>query len=119
MPEKDAEISEGKAPGAEPSDLDSLTQEVNTAQDQEVGRLSEQLEHQKDRRKEDWFVFLLVLIILLNIHVFGIIDGWGAVSITFLQLILLLVAADRFGVKPVVSWFTYIIDKFGRNTRAD
>lgn len=104
------------APGDGNEDLAKLTSEPSSAKSEEVERLSEQLEHERDRRREDWFVFLLISIILVNIHVFSTLDGWGApIAITLLQLVLLLVAAERFGVKLVVSWFSHLVDKFARN----
>ncbi|WP_018875274.1 hypothetical protein [Thioalkalivibrio sp. ALJ8] len=105
------------APDADDSgeDLEKLTSGSSSVKSKEVERLSEQLEHERDRRKEDWFVFLLIVIILVNIHVYTNLDGLAAVAITFLQLVLLLVAADRLGVKPVVSWFSHLVDKFARN----
>lgn len=100
---------------AEKEDVGQLTSETASKHDEEVDRLSTKLAAEKDKRREDWFLFVLVGIILFNVHVFSTFEGWGSpIALVLLQLVFLIFAAERLGVEAVSVWATYLIDNFGR-----
>jgi hypothetical protein len=84
--------------------------------DKQIATLQTQLEDVKEERKEERFCWALSLLILLNVFFFTNIDGWGAaISIVFLQLVLLIILARKWGVEDL----TDILDKYILNHPAN
>lgn len=97
------------------NDLQKITRFESDARDLEVDRLTRDLIDERSKRRQDWFFFILTAIILLDIHVFDAYDNWGApIAILALELILLMLAAQRLGIEAVARWANYMIAKFGK-----
>lgn len=77
--------------------------------DSQVAALEQDLEKLKDSFREERFCWALAILILLDVIFFTRIDGgWGApITILFLEVILLLVLARKWGVEDL----TDVIDK--------
>ncbi|GEM_PF-3044281 len=85
------------------TEFDSLGKEAQeTPKDRQINELQEDLAAEQKARKVDVFLFILVGTIVLDIHVFSSMQSWaGPVSILALEVLLLLVLAERFDISIV------------------
>lgn len=67
--------------------------------DRDIERLQYELQSEKDGRKEERFVFILLLVIIFDTWTFSTFETWSApLAIFLLQAIFLIVLAKRLGV---------------------
>jgi hypothetical protein len=68
-------------------DLDALTNEtgsadLHAASSKALTELEKQLQSEKDKRKEDFFLCVLLIVVLINGYIFSHVDNWaGAIVI--------------------------------------
>ncbi|WP_423821323.1 hypothetical protein V5738_13415 [Salinisphaera sp. SPP-AMP-43] len=68
-----------------------------------LSNLSSQLEQEKDGRREERFVFFLIIILLLDVMWLGSMENWTApLVIGAGEALLLFLAAKRWGLKEIV-----------------
>ena len=78
-------------------------------QDEQIKRLEDQLEKEKDARLEERFLSLLVFVILLDAFLFTLMPSWGGpVAILALEVFLLIPIARRMGHNEMAK----LLDKF-------
>ncbi len=84
-------------------EFDSLkSEDDDSPKDKLITELQDDLEAEKDGRKSDRFLYMLVAVIVLDIHVFASMQSWsGPLSILALELLFLVVIADRFDISVV------------------
>ena len=92
---------------------------IKTAQNKQtslaIERIQTDLEKEKDARNEERFVFVIVIIILLDIYCFADMETWSApVIIGVLELLLLLALARKWGVDDVAVWLDKILGTLHR-----
>lgn len=86
--------------------------EPATAKDDQIAVLEQDLQKEKDGRKEDRFVFLLVLIIIGDVWSFFYMHVWSApFALLILEALLLLVVARRLGVDHVAVFMDRLLNK--------
>lgn len=90
--------------------FDSKTPPIE-AKDSEITELNDQLQQEKDARKEERFCWILTCMVLLNVWFFEHISGWGVIGLVVLQFILLIILSRKLGIE----YFTDILDKYGYN----
>jgi len=97
------------------SELDSFVYKshkttIETEKNAKIERLEEESVYLKDLVREQRFYFVFVLVGVIDIFAFMNMQSWGSpVSITILQLIGLVVYADRCQVNFFVHIVTHII----------
>jgi len=75
----------------------------------EIESLSEKLSYEKDARLEERFLWILLVVILFDAHIFTQMESWGgSISITVLELFGLLGAARKCGV----DYVEILLDRF-------
>ena len=79
--------------------------------DEQIAALQGQLSAEKEARREERFCWTLSLIVLLDVFFFEKVGGWGAISILFLQIVLLVILSRKWGIEDL----TDILDKYVRN----
>lgn len=96
--------------------LGKISRQLERSEDASLANLIQNLEAERDARREERFIFILIIIILLDVVFFSVLDSWtGPLSLIVLQTILLLVLARRMGIEE----FQMLIDKLvGRITEA-
>ncbi len=68
-----------------------------------LSNLSAQLEAEKDARREERFVFFLIIVILLNVLLLGSMENWSAPLVVGAgEALLLVILANRWGLDEVV-----------------
>jgi len=84
------------------------------ARDNEIASLSEDLEKERDERKEERFVWIIALMILADLFMFQGMQTWGGpIAILVLQVIAIASLAHRLGNQEIVG----IINKIVANVR--
>lgn len=73
-----------------------------------IERLQSTLADIKEARREERFCWVMAVIILVNVIFFSKLDGLSAISIVFLQLILLVILSRKLGVETL----TEVLDKY-------
>ncbi|MEN2988993.1 hypothetical protein WG926_11825 [Tistrella sp. BH-R2-4] len=96
--------------------LDAISSPSDNPTQDSIENLSQALEAERDARMEERFIFILVIMILLDVVFFSVLDTWTApLSLVILQIILLLVLARRMGIQE----FQILIDRLiGRISEA-
>lgn len=88
--------------------IEPLLSDKPDKQDEQIQNLSKSLTEERDARKEERLLWILVSVILLNVAFFSSMESTlGPLIIGFLQLIALTVVATRLGLEEVVQ----IIDR--------
>ena len=106
-------------------DFDSalLDYEQTSPRDEEIDRLSSQLDHEKDARKEERFLFVVVTVLLLDVVFFSVMPTWtGPLALLILELIILAPLAARMGREDIKLLFMRILDRIaseGSNSKDD
>lgn len=81
----------------------------DSSESSQIASLERELERERDSRKEERFAYIVLAVIVLDIHVLDDMSTWTApVVIGVLQLVLLLGIARKMGVEDVALW----VDKF-------
>ena len=75
---------------------------------EQIEALQDQLDEERDLRKEERFFFIVALVILLNVVFFSVMDTWGGpIALVILEALILIPLAKRLGIQEV----SQIIDK--------
>lgn len=73
--------------------------------------LEDRLEKEIDKRLEDRFVFLIIILMLIDIILFnGATNTWLAVIILFLQILLVIAVAKKMRMETIIGIINRIID---------
>lgn len=96
--------------------LDAISKPSDNPTQNSIENLSQALEAERDARMEERFIFILVIMILLDVVFFSVLETWTApLALVILQIILLLVLARRMGIQE----FQILIDRLiGRISEA-
>jgi len=75
-----------------------------------------ELAEEKDKRKEERFLFVLAGLVLFNAHILGSMENWTApLVLGVLQLFGLLIFAKRSGIEEVQQWVDKTLDAVKTN----
>lgn len=86
--------------------------------DELIASLEQDLHREKDGRREDRFIALLIGTILLNVHFFTVFEGWGGpIALTILEIFLFIVLAQRLGVDVLAVWLDKALSSLSNGTR--
>lgn len=93
------------------NDFDAVINEKADKNDIAFQELAKRNEELNDRLLEQRFFFILLSIIVINMHAFPHMSGWGGpIAILFLELIVLLFVAEKCGVKMFIGIIHKILD---------
>lgn len=102
------------ASGPQQPEKAALAVEETDKKDEAQGRLADELEAVKDGRKEERFMWIVVVTILLDVMWFA--DSSNPtlpVVVLFLQLIVLVILARRMGINDVVELIDRLLHTVG------
>lgn len=101
MPEKDRDNS-----------FESLLSEGESKVDRQIYELQRELEYEKDARKEERFVFILIIIILLDIVFFSVQPSFGGpLALLILELIILIPLAKKMGMEQIAQIMSRTLER--------
>lgn len=89
-----------------------LTTERESKVDEQIFELQEHLERERDARKEDRFVFIVVVVLLLDIVFFSVMTTFGGpLALLVLELLILIPLARRMGMQEIAQILSSVIDR--------
>ena len=84
-----------------------------SSQSEQIASLQDDLNREKDRRREDWFFAIIIVVIALDVWAFSIMSNWGGpVMMGVLELFLLVLIANRFGIEEVSVLLNKVLNRF-------
>lgn len=101
-------------------DLDDFLGEKEPSQEDDlVAQLQSDLEKERDARREDQFVFIVVCTLLLDVVFFTVIDGLAAVALVLLELLILFPLAQRMGMEEIAGILSRVVGRVSDNVKGD
>ena len=87
-----------------PEEPDSLIEQIETLQNQ--------LNAERDLRREERFFFIVALVILLNVVFFSVLETWGGpIALLILEAMILIPIAKRLGIQEVRQIIDKLLDQ--------
>lgn len=84
--------------------IEVLLSQEPTVRDEQIQELQEALTDERDARREDRFIFIAVVVLLLDIMLFTVMPNFGGpFAILILQLLILIPLAKRMGMQEVAQ----------------
>jgi hypothetical protein len=101
-----------KFPPTGPMTIERLAESTPTKQEQQIQELQDDLAAERDARREERFVFVVVSVILLNVVFFSVIPTLtGPLGLVVLELLILVPLARRMGLDEVVRIINAVITR--------
>lgn len=98
--------------------MDDLLPDEPTVHDRQILRLQNELEGERDARREDRFVFIVVLVLLLDVVFFSVMDSFGGpIALLTLELIVLIPLARRMGMDEIATIFDRVLSRLTDSAR--
>lgn len=99
-------------------DLAELLIEKPTVKDDQIERLQQRLNYEQDARREERFVYIVVLVILLDVVFFSIMPSFGGpISLLILELLILIPLAKRMGMEEIASVLDRVLNRVAGNSK--
>lgn len=107
----------GKRSEASSADFDELMQNEASKRERQLTLLQEQLTHEKDARREDRFMFIVVAVLLLDVTFFSVLPNFGGpLALFVLELLILIPLARRMGMEEIARICGQVIDRMAGKT---
>lgn len=98
--------------------LTELLVEEPTVKDDQIERLQQRLNYEQDARREERFIYIVVLVILLDVVFFSIMPSFGGpISLLILQLLILIPLAKRMGMEEIASILDRVLNRVAGNSK--
>ena len=89
-----------------------------TVHDQVIGLLQDALEKEREERKEDRFIFILVSVVLLDVVLFSAMPNFGGpIALLILQLFIVIMLARRLGLREAHRLLAGFLDRLAGQMR--
>lgn len=86
-----------------------------THQADQVAELQKLLDAEKDARREERFLFIFIIVIMINFVLFNASENWGApVALMILELLFLAFLAKRMGMEEVATLLDGVIGRVAK-----
>lgn len=101
--------------------VDSLLEsEQTTERDRQLERLQEQLTEERDARREERFIFIVLLVMIFDIVIFSVMDSFGGpLALLILQLLILIPLAQRMGMQEVAAMIDRTLHRVAGNSTGE
>lgn len=97
---------------ADDKTFDLITKENASKKDQQIAELQEKLAHEKDARLEERFIFIVLLVLVLDIVLFSVMPNFGGpIALLVLQLLILIPLAKRMGMQEIAQILSRTLDR--------
>lgn len=95
----------------------SLVDAEPSKKDQQIEELQTQLEAERDGRKEDRFVGIVALVLLLDVVFFSVMPTFGGpLALLVLQLLVLIPLAKRMGMEEIAEILSRVLHRMAGKT---
>lgn len=90
--------------GSRDDGFGELLTEQPTKRDQQIQELQEQLARERDARKEERFIAIVILVLIFDIAFFTVMPSFGGpLAVLILELLILIPLAKRMGMEEIVE----------------
>lgn len=97
---------------ADADDIRELLPEQPTKRDEQIQELQEALTAERDARREDRFVCIVVVVLLLDIVFFSVMPSFGGpLALLILELLILIPLARRMGMEEIAAILDRVIGR--------
>ncbi|WP_141659699.1 MULTISPECIES: hypothetical protein [Chelatococcus] len=97
--------------------FDVLASTEPTKQDQQIEELQKQLAYERDARREDRFVGIVCLALLLNVVFFSVMPNFGGpIALLVLELLILIPLAQRMGMQEIAQILNRVLHRMASRT---
>lgn len=80
-----------------------------------IDNLQNQLDDEKDKRREDLFVFIFLSVIFFDITIFEVMPNFGGpIAIVVLELVLFIPLARRMGMEDLVEIIDHVLGRVAK-----
>ncbi len=101
----------------EKKNFNLLTTSAVTNQDELIAALEKRLEESLDARREDRFVGIVLIVLLLDVVFFSVMPTFGGpLALLILQLLILIPLARRMGMEEIAEILSRVISRVADNT---
>lgn len=91
---------------------DNLLREQPTKKDEQIDELQKDLAYERDARKEERFIFIVLFIIVFDIMLFTVMPtSGGPIAIVVLEILMLIPLAKRMGMEEVAKMLSRMLDR--------
>lgn len=95
----------------DPTDFSRAVADADEGEAKSIARLEKNITELEDKRKEERFLWIIVILIVMDVSVFPHMESWGGpVSILTLEIIALLIIARHCGIEEVHQLIDKIIN---------
>jgi len=92
--------------------FDVLVASEPSKQDQQIQELQDRLERERDGRKEDRFVGIVCLVMLLDVVFFTVMPTFGGpLALLVLELLILIPLAKRMGMQEIAQILSSVLHR--------
>ncbi len=92
--------------------ISAFAQDKLTRKDVVIKQLQDDLAQEKDRRREDWFIGIVLFTVLLNVFFFTVIPTLsGPFVLLILELLILFPLAKRLGMEQIAEMIDRILGR--------
>lgn len=104
--------------GADINDpFDGLIQEQPEKRDQQIEELQNDLAYERDARKEERFIFIVLFTLVFDIMLFTVMPSFGGpLAVVILELLILIPLAKRMGMEEVAKMLSRLLDRVSGKT---
>lgn len=96
----------------QPDEIDALLPQQATKRDEQIQELQEALAAERDARKEDQFIFIVVVVLLLDVVMFSVMPSFGGpLALLILELLILVPLAKRMGMEEIATLLDRVLDR--------
>lgn len=93
-----------------------ITTSSVTNQDEQIAALERRLEEALDARREDRFVGIVLIVLLLDVVFFSVMPTFGGpLALLILQLLILIPLARRMGMEEIAKILSRVISRVADN----
>ena len=98
--------------------LTDLLVEEPTLKDDQIERLQKKLDYERDARLEERFIFIVVLVILLDVVFFSIMPSFGGpIALLILELLILMPLAYRMGMEEIATMLNGVLNRVAGHSK--
>ena len=101
-------------PPKKPAGFKALVDKPATVQDKQVEQLQKQLTAERDGRREDRFVGIVLLVLLLDVVFFTLVSFGGALALLVLELLILIPLARRMGMEEIAQIISSVLHRIAQ-----
>jgi hypothetical protein len=94
-----------------PKAFDVVLSEEPSTTDRQIAELQEKLTAERDGRREDRFVAIVLLAVILDVAFFSVISWGGSLALLVLELVILIPLARRMGMEELGQVISRVLNR--------